>query len=326
MNLKATKHEKNESSIRLGFVVDFEAAALIIAAKAGYFTKAGLNVTLFPFVGWATLREAFISGTIDIAHMPSAMAIELNDGLSDQQLDCEVGMLTSLGTLDTFFCNEIFDTDQNKRIVIKNDHAGRKYRIGVPTQFSSENVLVEHLIKNNYIDGNLEFEISYIPSSQLLYNFLEGFIDAFCAGEGWASLAKKESCVLTYSCDLELPELALTARKSFATDQYEDWKAVVSVAESTQRKIYQDSFLQEAATLLSAHPAMPYTGEQLQDIFEGQIAKRSKQEMEFSPSLEGETALRTAMSNAKLFEKSSRLTMRETFNPTVFTEATQLSN
>ena len=102
----------------------------------------------------------------------------------------------------------------------------RTYTFGVVFSYSSQELLLRRWLKTAGIVPEVEVRIVAIPAAQMFPTLKLGYIDGYCVGEPWTSVAIQAgvgACVATSS---ELapghPEKVLMVRQSFAAGRAEE--------------------------------------------------------------------------------------------------------
>ena len=71
----------SQEKLRIGFIPLVDAAALVVAVDHGFAAAQGLDIDLVREVSWSNVRDKFIIGLFDAAHLLAPVAIASSLGL-----------------------------------------------------------------------------------------------------------------------------------------------------------------------------------------------------------------------------------------------------
>ncbi len=199
--LSAPALRAGQRSLRIGFLPLTDAAPLVVAEELGFFTAAGLRVTLSAESAWAALRDKLTYGALDAAHLLSPMAIAAALGLGGspvRRLTVAAGLgqngntivlshaLAELaGTFAPPLSAQIFAEAVRRRAA-----AGQAPpRLAVVYAHSSHNYLLRHWLAKGGLDPDRDVRLVVVPPPLVARALATDAIDGFCAGEPWGSHA-----------------------------------------------------------------------------------------------------------------------------------------
>ena len=168
-----------------------DCAPLLAAERLGFFKDAGVDVRLSRELGWATVRDKLAAGYCDAAHAPSGMVAALTLGIDCAPTSCKTLLALSYGgnaiTLSTaLWTGGVRDVSGLKKF------AGTRRKapvIGVVYQLSTHRILLHRWLESGGMDAFKDVEVVVVPPAQVHEHLKAGYIDGFCAGEPWNSVA-----------------------------------------------------------------------------------------------------------------------------------------
>jgi ABC-type nitrate/sulfonate/bicarbonate transport system substrate-binding protein len=223
-------------SLRVGFLPVNDCAPLVMARELGLFAKYALQVELKREASWSVIQDKIIYGKLDAAHAPAAMPFAANLGCQTPRLLCVTGLILSLQgnaiTLSRDLWRRIGNDAKALRQEILRLRGRRTHTFGVVFQFSSQNFLLRQWLKSIAIDPDHDVRIVMVPPTQLFPNLKLGYLDGYCVGEPWTSLAVEAGVGWCVTTSAELaplhPEKALMVRREFAEGHAEEHTLLIA--------------------------------------------------------------------------------------------------
>jgi len=227
---------RRKEPMRIGFLPVSDCAPLVYASEAGLFEKYDLDVELQRESNWVSLRDKVIYGDLDAAHAPATLPFLANLGLESDPCSCISGMVLGLQgntiTLSRRLWEEGVRSPETLRDRIYKDWGKRTYTFGVVFSLSPQELLLRHWLKSGGIVPEAEVRIVAIPSSQMFPTLKLGYIDGYCVGEPWTSVAVQAGvgvCVATSADVAPLhPEKVLMVRQRFAAGRPEEHERLLA--------------------------------------------------------------------------------------------------
>ena len=227
---------RRKEPLRIGFLPVSDCAPLVYASEGGLFEKYDLEVQLQRESSWAGLRDKVIYGDLDAAHAPATLPFLANLGLESDPCSCVSGMVLGLQgnaiTLSRRLWDQGVRSPETLRERIYKDWGKRTYTFGVVFSLSPQELLLRHWLKSAGIVPEVEVRIVAIPSSQMFPTLKLGYIDGYCVGEPWTSVAVQAGvgvCVATSAEVAPLhPEKVLMVRQSFAAGRPEEHERLLA--------------------------------------------------------------------------------------------------
>lgn len=288
---------RRREPIRLGFLPASDCAPLVYAHEAGLFEKYELDVELLRETSWSNVRDKVVQGDLDAAQAPATLPFLANIGLESDPCACVSGLVLSLQGNAIALSTRLWDEGVRDAVTLRERiykrWGKRTYTFGVAFPFSPQEMLLRHWLQSAGVLPEVEVRIVGIPPTQLFPTLKLGYIDGFCAGEPWASLATQAGVAKCVATSRELaplhPEKVLMVRQSFAigrADEHERLLAALIEAcafcdQPQNRLVFSDMlahphYVNAPAEALRAGLAGPFewATHQAQDFFDLTIFHR----------------------------------------------------
>jgi len=183
---------RRPATIRIGFVPLMDAAPLIAAESLGYFEKAGLRVSLEEELGWGSIRKKIVYGELDAAHAPGGLLFSILLGLDAPprpvQTDLVINLQGNAITLSRRLWQKGVTDAESLRLMIRSE-APHKPKFAVVSPYSSHVFLLQKWLRKAGIDPEADVRTTILPPPLMVEHMREGYIDGFCVGEPWNSVA-----------------------------------------------------------------------------------------------------------------------------------------
>jgi ABC-type nitrate/sulfonate/bicarbonate transport system substrate-binding protein len=227
---------RRKDPIRIGFLAVSDCAPLVYAYEAGLFEKYGLEVHLQRETSWANVRDKVIQGELDAAHAPATLPFLANLGIDSDPCACVSGLVLSLQgnaiTISRRLWEEGVRDATSLRQKIYENWGKRTFTFGVVFSLSSQEILLRRWLAGAGIVPEVEIRIVAIPPSQMFPTLKLGYIDGYCVGEPWASVAVQAGIGMCVATSAELaplhPERVLMVRQSFAVGRAEEHERMIA--------------------------------------------------------------------------------------------------
>ncbi|MCG8526553.1 MAG: ABC transporter substrate-binding protein [Opitutales bacterium] len=216
--------------INVGYVSLNDAAPFIVAQEKGFFEKYGLDVNLTPEIGWATIRDKIEYGDLDAAQalgpIPFAMSLGLGNRHAKESI---VSLVTSVNgnaiTLARRLGDNIATCVHNLK---KADFSHRTFSmptLAVVSLHSSHYFLLRIWLKKKGINPDKDIHFVVLPPSHMPDAMAGGYIDGFCAGDPWNTMAEHIGTGIIVASSLDIApghvEKVLLVSHSFAMRRME---------------------------------------------------------------------------------------------------------
>ncbi|HEY2081478.1 MAG TPA: CmpA/NrtA family ABC transporter substrate-binding protein [Verrucomicrobiae bacterium] len=214
--------EKGEP-LQIGFVPDGDCAPIAVARESGLFDKYELDVQLRRETRLSNIRDRMIEGELDAVHAPATLPFITNLGIDSDRCACVTGMVLSLQgnaiTISRHLWDEGVRDGKTLRDLIFRNWGRRTFTFGVVFPHSPAYLLLRRWLREGCVSPS-EVRIVVVHPAQMFPTLKLGYIDGFCAGEPWTSLAVEAEAGVCVATSRELaplhPEKVLMVRNDFA--------------------------------------------------------------------------------------------------------------
>lgn len=224
--------------LRIGFLPVSDCAPIVYAHEAGLFAKYELDVELRRENSWANIRDKLIYGELDAAHAPAALPFLANLGLESDQCACVSGLIINLQGNAITLSRQLWDQGVRDaatlRDTIYKNWGRRTFTFGIVFPFTAPDFLLRQWLRSGGIVPEVEVRMIVVPPSQMYPMLKLGYIDGYCVGEPWTSVAVQSGIGVCVATSAELaplhPEKALVVRQSFSigrADEHERMLAAI---------------------------------------------------------------------------------------------------
>jgi ABC-type nitrate/sulfonate/bicarbonate transport system substrate-binding protein len=221
--------------LRVGFLPENDCAPVVIAHEYNWFEHYGLQVELHSEPSWKHIHDKFHLGLLDAAHAPASLPFLMNVGLTPEKHACVAGLVLSLegnaitvsrqlarmGVVDAATMGERVHQERGRRI----------YSFGVASPLSPQYFLLCRWLKEANLPHSA-VRIESAPSEQLFPLLKLGYLDGYCAGEPWGSVATQAGVGQIVATSSQLaplhPEKVLMVRKEFAESRAEEHELLLA--------------------------------------------------------------------------------------------------
>src|ERR1051326_3978170 len=197
---------KKTKPLRVGFLPVNDCAPLAVARELGLFEKYGLSVVLKRESSWKELHEQLVYREIQAAHAPAALPFLMNLGLTPEHTPCITGLLLSLQGNAITLSQELWRKGVRDAVGLGKQMAREKgkriYTFAVDLPFSSEYFLLCQWLRQGGLLPLRTVRILKVAPAEMFPMLKLGYLDGYCIGEPWTSLAvdaRLGRCVSTSS-------------------------------------------------------------------------------------------------------------------------------
>jgi ABC-type nitrate/sulfonate/bicarbonate transport system substrate-binding protein len=239
--MKRLKHEnlkimKMRKPLRVGFLPVNDCAPLAVAQQFGLFEKYGLSVELKKEPSWKELHEQIVFRQIEAAHAPAALPFLMKLGITPEQADCVTGLVLSLQGSAITVSQELWrkgvrDAEGLGRQIAR-EKGKRTYSFAVDLPFSNDYFLLCQWLRLGGLMPLRAVRILKVASEEMFPMLKLGYLDGYCVGEPWNSLAVESGagkCVSTGAFLAPLhPEKVLLLLEDFAQRRSEEHERLIA--------------------------------------------------------------------------------------------------
>ena len=201
-----------------------DCAPLIVAAELNLFRKYGINVQLSREKSWTDVRDKIIHGDLDAAHAPGTLPFVTTLGIGCEPCPCVTSLVLSLQGNAITLSRRLWDRGIRDaaalRTHIYQDWGKKTYTFGVVFRHSTQFFLLQKWLSSAGIVPDVEVRILVIPPCEMFPTLKLGYLDGYCAGEPWTSVAVDAGlgvCVASSTVLAPLhPEKVLMVRQDYA--------------------------------------------------------------------------------------------------------------
>jgi ABC-type nitrate/sulfonate/bicarbonate transport system substrate-binding protein len=227
---------KSSRPLRIGFIPDSDCAPIIVAHESGLFEKYELKVELQRETRWAGIRDRIVYGELDAAHAPATLPFITNLEIDSDQSACLAGMVLSLQGSAITISQELWHQGvrdgASLRDIIYRDWGRRTYTFAVEFPHSPPYFVLRQWLKFGGVLPHTELRIVTVSPAQMYPTLKLGYIDGFCVGEPWTSLAVESQVGACVATSAELaplhPEKVLMTRRSFTQDHASEHERMIA--------------------------------------------------------------------------------------------------
>lgn len=203
----AVQAEGSLPTITLGFIPLTDCAVLVVARELGFARSEGLELRLSREISWANIRDKVAFGLLDGAQMLAGMPIAISLGINQLRMPMIApfclnrngnAITVSAGLYEEMRAFGAISGDEGPRAVgeaLGAVIAGRKERgqaaltFGTVYPFSCHTYELRYWMAACGIDPEADVQLVVVPPPLMVDNLRDGYVDGFCVGEPWNSLA-----------------------------------------------------------------------------------------------------------------------------------------
>ena len=224
------------AALQVGFVPDSDCAPVVVAQESGLFEKYELQVELHRETRWATLRDKIIYGELDAAQAPATLPFITNLGLESDQCACIAGLVLSLQGNAITLARPLWDSEVRDAAALRDrvyrNWGRRTFTFAVEFAHAPPYFLLRQWLKAGGVAPHREVRIVALPPAQMYPALKLGYIDGFCAGEPWTTLAVEAGAAVCVATSAQLaplhPEKVFTVRQDFAQHRADEHERLLA--------------------------------------------------------------------------------------------------
>jgi len=194
-------------TITLGFIPLTDCAVLAVARELGFAQGEGLDLRLSREVSWANIRDKVAFGLLDGAQMLAAMPIASSLGINQVRMPMIApfclnrngnAITVSAGLYEEMRALSGLRGDEGPRalgkalcavIAARKERGQPALTFGTVYPFSCHTYELRYWMAACGIDPEADVHLLVVPPPLMVDNLRDGYVDGFCVGEPWNSLA-----------------------------------------------------------------------------------------------------------------------------------------
>jgi len=213
-------------ALNIGFVPLVDAAPVIAAFELGFFAEEGLDVRLERQIGWGNVRDKLTYGHLDAAHaligMPS-LSVLGGDRFAEPLIAVlNLGSGGDAITLSTRLAEAGITSSGTFAEWLRRSARRSPPVIAHVFSCSMHHYLLRDWLASAGIDPDVDVSLCVLPPAQMAGHMAKGYLDGFCVGEPWNTLAESERTGAIVIATTELlpahPEKSLIVSRRWADE------------------------------------------------------------------------------------------------------------
>ena len=225
---------KRSKPLFVGFMPEADCAPLVVAQELGLYRKYGLTVELRREQSWRNIQDKIISRQLQAAHAPATLPFLINLGLAPEKCACVTGLVLSLQgdtiTISRDLWNRgVTDAESLGRYIMRDK---RIYTFGVNCPLGPQYWLLCQWLRSAEIPYHVKVRIEPAAATQMFPLLKMGYLDGYCVGEPWSSLAVQAGVGVCVATSAQLapshPEKVLLVRRDFAEQRGEEHERLIA--------------------------------------------------------------------------------------------------
>jgi ABC-type nitrate/sulfonate/bicarbonate transport system substrate-binding protein len=209
---------------------------LVYAHESGIFARYDLDVELVRSTHWASIRDNVIHGHLDAAHAPATLPFLAQLGVESEPCPCVSGLVISLQGNAITLSRNLWDRGITSAERLKEEifkaWGRRSCTFAVVSPYSCQHLLLWKWLTAAGISPGAHVRIVTVPPEQMFPMLKIGYLDGFCVGEPWTSMAAASdvgACVATGADLAPLhPEKVLMVRRTFSEGRSEEHERLIA--------------------------------------------------------------------------------------------------
>jgi ABC-type nitrate/sulfonate/bicarbonate transport system substrate-binding protein len=208
----------------------------VVAYEYGLFKEYGLDVEIESQASWKHVHDKIIHGQLHAAHAPAMMPFLISLGLTPEHCECVTGLVLSLQGNAITVSRELWRLGVRNAASLRQqlweDRHRKVYTFGVSYPLAAQYSMLCQWLRSPEVPPFIDVRIESVPAEQLFPLLKLGYLDGYCAGEPWTSVAVQAgigACITTSATLAPLhPEKVLLTRKDFANERREDHERLIA--------------------------------------------------------------------------------------------------
>ncbi|WP_135076386.1 CmpA/NrtA family ABC transporter substrate-binding protein [Terasakiella sp. SH-1] len=284
----------NLQTVKIGFIPLVDCALLAITKEKGFGAEHGIDLDLHKEVSWANIRDKVYLGYLDgaqmLAGMPLAANLSLMPNSSDIIAPFVLGRNGNAITVSHALYEEMVAEGGElldeldlvktgaalKAVIEKRKQTGKsRLRFAMVFPFSCHNYHLRYWMAACGIDPDVDVHLEVIPPAFMDENLEQGYIDGFCVGEPWNSLAVAQDLGVIIASTAQIwsqsPEKLLGMRKDWVERNSALFTGLMKALAQAANWAAETSHQEEIAEILSEHQYLDVPAEIILKALSGNL-------------------------------------------------------
>jgi ABC-type nitrate/sulfonate/bicarbonate transport system substrate-binding protein len=227
---------KQSGPLQVGFLPENDCAPIVVAQEFGLYRKYDVSVELHHEASWNRIHDKIVHRQLEAAHAPAALPFLINLGLTPEKCECLSGLVLSLEGNAITVSRDLWEQGMHDGIHVRDQivrsRGRRTFTFGVGSAFSPQYFLLCQWLRTGAIAPHVDVRIAMVPPVQMFPMLKLGYLDGYCAGEPWTSVAVQAGvgvCVSTSATLAPLhPEKSLMVRQDFAEERADEHERLIA--------------------------------------------------------------------------------------------------
>ncbi|WP_017729406.1 CmpA/NrtA family ABC transporter substrate-binding protein [Halalkalibacterium ligniniphilum] len=263
-----TLADVEKPQLKIGFVPITCATPIIMADPMGFYEKHGLEVTIQKYGGWADIRDAFITGEIDAAHLLSPMTISMSLGLGSATVPTRLAAIENINGQAITLANKHKDT-------VKEISDLKGMAFGVPFDYSIHNLLLRHYLSEGGLDPDNDVDIRITRPPDMVANLASGNLDGYLGPEPFNQRAVHEGFGYIFALTKDLwanhPCCAFGVKQEFIDQYPKTYHALLSSIVDATNYSSESANRADIATAISPNQYLNQPEEVVKQVLTGKF-------------------------------------------------------
>ncbi|GGG16965.1 CmpA/NrtA family ABC transporter substrate-binding protein [Paenibacillus abyssi] len=263
------KADVEKPDLTIGFIPITCATPIIMADPIGFYEKHGLNVTVKKYGGWADIRDAYIAGEVDAAHLLSPMTLSLSLGLGSAQVPTRLSAIENVNGQAITLANKYKDT-------VKSAADFKGMVLGVPFDYSMHNLLLRYYLADSGLDPDKDVEIRVVRPPDMVAQLVTGNIDGYLAPDPFNQRAVHENAGYIFKLTKDIwpshPCCAFGVKQEFIDKYPQTYHALLKSIVDATNYSSDSANREEIAKAISTREYLNQPEEVVKSVLTGQFA------------------------------------------------------
>ena len=249
--------ERNDKTVKVGFIPLTDCAPLVLASHRGYDRKHGIELVLSREASWAAIRDKLLTRRLDAAHALYGLVYGVHMGIGGPKEDMAVLMTMNRNGQAITLSQRLRGTGVRDghdiaRLIQARE---RRYTFAQTFPTGTHAMWLNYWLASHGVHPYRDINNVVIPPPQMVSNMALGNMDGFCAGEPWNGQAVAEDAGFTVATSQSIwpdhPEKVLACTQAFSQEQPGTARALIMAVLEAARDLETEAGIKEAARLLA---------------------------------------------------------------------------